>query len=302
MVTVGSSAAAAHHAVGLRMLFSIVTPTRNSLHDLKRCVGSVRAQSPVAYEHLPQDAVSADGTPEWLAEQSDLKAVSQADAGMYDAINRGWARSKGDVLSWLNSDEQYLPGTLDKVRKLFSLHPDVDVVWGDAIVVLSNGDPVSARREIPLRKRYIVNSCLNAMSCTMFFRRRLLEKGLLIFDRDFRSAGDMDLILRLLEAGVGFLHTREYLSLFGLSGSNLSLQSGSEREVQEIRRRHGGARSAALRHFLVAGRRVERLLRGCYAHRDVSYRFAIDEIPHYRDVFAPDIGGRYSASSIAPAT
>jgi glycosyltransferase involved in cell wall biosynthesis len=91
--------------------FSIATPTRNALEQLKRCVGSVRGQKSVSYEHLVQDAMSSDGTPQWLSAQSDIAAVSENDSGMYDAINRSWNRSRGKILSWLNSDEQsLLPG------------------------------------------------------------------------------------------------------------------------------------------------------------------------------------------------
>ena len=51
---------------------------------------------------------------------------------MYDAINRGFARASGDIVCWLNSDEQYLEGTLAKVADYFETHPDIDVLFGDA--------------------------------------------------------------------------------------------------------------------------------------------------------------------------
>ena len=83
--------------------FSIATPTRNALDKLRRCVGSVRGQAGVTLEHLVQDARSDDGSPAWLQLQAQqdprLQPISAADAGMYDAINRAWARSNGRVLS-----------------------------------------------------------------------------------------------------------------------------------------------------------------------------------------------------------
>jgi len=148
--------------------FSIATPTRNSLEKLKRCVGSVRGQKEVTFEHIIQDATSTDDTPAWLESQSNLMAISEKDAGMYDAINRAWARSNGDFLSWLNSDEQYLPGTLAKVQAYFDTHPDVDVVFGDYIVTDPDGHPIALRREIPFRKIYVANSFLNMQSATIF--------------------------------------------------------------------------------------------------------------------------------------
>ena len=283
------------------MLFSIVTPTRNNLPDLRRCVGSVRGHDAVAREHLIHDAVSSDGTREWLASQAGIDALSEPDAGMYDAINRGWARSKGDILSWLNSDEQYLPGTLARVQELFSSHPTVDALWGDAIVVSPSGVPIAARREIPLRRLYVVNGFLYSLSCTMFFRRRLLDNGLLAFSKTSRYAGDMELVLRLLEANVQFLHTPHYLSLFGFSGDNMCLRSEAESEAEAIRRKHGALPGRSLRRIVLAGRLIERFVRGSYASRDIAFLFATDEIPKYREVVASGIGGRLDSARVAVA-
>src|SRR5262245_66550074 len=115
------------------MRFSIATPARNSLWTLRRAVGSVRGQGPVPLQHLVQDACSNDGTPEWLALQRDLDARSEPDGGMYDAIGRCWRRADGEILSWLNADEQYLPGSLERVAAAFAADPSIDVVWGNAI-------------------------------------------------------------------------------------------------------------------------------------------------------------------------
>lgn len=154
--------------------FSIATPTRNSLDRLRRCVGSVRGQRGVTLEHLVHDARSEDGTPAWLAAQAGLLGISEADGGMYDAINRAWARSTGKFLSWLNSDEQYLLGTLAKVEAFFDAHPDVDVVFGNYIVADAQGRPVALRREIPFRRitqstAFFIRSparCFIAAACT----------------------------------------------------------------------------------------------------------------------------------------
>lgn len=151
------------------MKFSVITPTRNAIDKLKRCVGSVRGQTGVAIEHIIQDACSTDGTPDWLAAQPDVLARSEPDAGMYDAINRGWGRASGDIFSWLNSDEQYLPGTLEKVAGVFERNPDVDLIYGDALVVDATGNLLAARREIRLSRTYIANSFLNAFHAPRFF-------------------------------------------------------------------------------------------------------------------------------------
>lgn len=278
--------------------FSIATPTRNSLDKLKRCVGSVRGQRGVTLEHLVQDAQSSDGTPAWLSEQHGLQAVSEPDAGMYDAINRAWARSHGEFLSWLNSDEQYLPGTLAKVQEFFDAHPEVDVVFGDYIVADLQGRPVALRREIPFRRIYAANSFINTASCTLFFRRRLHDQGLLNLDRNYRYCADKDLVLRLAAAGKVIRRIPEYLAVFGIDGTNLSTHPQMDEEAELIRCANGAFRMEALRQLVLVGRRIERLLSGGYRRDHIRYHYAVDETPHYVEYEAANLGGRYSLADI----
>ena len=274
--------------------FSIATPTRNALDKLKRCVGSVRGQRDVTLEHLIQDAQSTDGTPEWLLRQADMPAVSEKDAGMYDAINRAWARSRGEFFSWLNSDEQYLPGTLAKVAAYFDAHPEVDVVFSDYIVADLQGRPVALRREIPFCRAYVANGFLNMQSATIFYRRHLWDSGLLRLDSQYRYAADKDLILRIAASGAVIRHIPEYLAVFGIDGTNLSTHPQMAQEVEKIRLVFGAFRSKVLRQLVMLGRRIERLLSGGYRSETIRYRYAVDETPRYIEVTATNLGGRYS--------
>lgn len=278
--------------------FSIATPTRNSLEKLKRCVGSVRGQKGVALEHIVQDAQSSDGTQEWLLTQAELNSITERDDGMYDAINRAWSRSQGEFLSWLNSDEQYLPGTLEKVQAYFDANPNVDVVFGNYIVIDEHGRPVALRREVPFRSIYVTNSFLNTASATLFFRRHLWEKGLLKLDCQYRYAADKDLILRLAASGAVIKHIPEYLSLFGIDGTNLSTHPQMEQEAESIRLANGAFKSQVMRQIVLLGRRIERFISGGYRLQNAQYRFAIDEIPHYVEFEAANMGGRYTLANI----
>ena len=281
-----------------KVQFSIATPTRNSLGKLRRCVGSVRGQTGVTLEHLVQDARSDDGSPAWLhaqaAQDPRLQPVSAADAGMYDAINRAWARSGGRLLSWLNADEQYLPGALQRVQVFFDSHPNVDVLFADYLVADAAGRAVALRREIPLRRFNVVNSFLNTQSCTMFFRRTLLERGALKLDSTYRYAADKELVLRLLDGGARFAHLPEVLAVFGVDGNNLSTHARMEQEAEAIRLAYGGFRWPPLRMLALGARRAERALRGGYRRIDFRYQYALDEVPHYADYQARALGGRYT--------
>jgi len=289
--------------VSAPLLFSIATATRNDLTKLRRCVGSVRGQAVVSAEHIVQDACSSDGTPQWLAKQDDLIAVSETDHGMYDAIHRGWHRGHGQYLSWLNADEQYLPGTLAFVHEWFKANPMVPVLYGDYLVARADGSAVALRREIPFRRAYVVNGFLHAASCTLFFRRELWDRGLLRFDDSLRYAADKDLILRLHGAGVPIVHVPRVLAVFGIDGSNLSTHPEMEAEAELVRRRHGALVSRALRKVVMLGRSTERLVSGGYRRQDFAYRYAVDEQPLYREIIARRLGGRYTlADGVAPLT
>ncbi len=278
------------------MLFSIITPSFNGLSKLKRAVGSVRGQAGVEREHVIQDAASEDGTVEWLKGQPDLSWKSEKDSGMYQAINRGWSRAKGGVLSWLNVDEQYLPGTLALAEKMLRENPDAEVIFGDTIIVGPAGDPLAARREIPLRAFYVKNSFLYSLSCSVFFRRSLWDRGLLRFDETYRNAGDAELMMRLLTHGVKVRHIGRYFSLFGVDGNNLTvrLAENMEKEGGRIREQYQAFRNPHFRRLVRLGRIAERLLSGCYREADLDYDFATDEKPNYRRVSAKKVTGRFT--------
>ena len=92
---------------------------------------------------------------------------SQKDDGMYDAINCGWNRASGDILCWLNHDEQYLPGTIEHIADMFNKYPDVDVIY-DMIVVDPSGNSLAARRRIPLREFYVKHDFLYTAFLALF--------------------------------------------------------------------------------------------------------------------------------------
>ena len=74
-----------------------------------------------------------------------LKIFSEPDAGMYDAVNRGLARSSGDLSAYLNSDDQYLPSTLTTVAEFFEENPSTEMLFGDALVVDPDGRYLCSR-------------------------------------------------------------------------------------------------------------------------------------------------------------
>jgi glycosyltransferase involved in cell wall biosynthesis len=141
------------------MSFSIVTPSFRQPEWLRLCLASVAdqaagahgaddrpgADAAVTVDHVVQDACSGEAVRAVCAEFPNVRLFQERDAGMYDAVNRGLRRGTGDICAYLNCDEQYLPGTLAAVQSYFRQHPEVDLLFGDVVVVDPAGHYVCSR-------------------------------------------------------------------------------------------------------------------------------------------------------------
>jgi len=266
------------------MKFSIITPSYEMLDWLKCCVSSVRDQEGVEVEHVIQDACSGDGTPEWLAGQRDVDGVSEPDEGMYDAINRGLRRATGEILAYLNCDEQYLPGSLARVADYFRKHPEVDVVFGDFVMVGGDGE-FRAYRKVLCPSAYLTRvHTMPVGTCGTFFRRLVLDRHGLYFDTDYKSIADKVWALALVKSGVRMALLDEYTSAFGITGSNLAFTPMSLEE--------GGRYNRGIPRLLRLGRpfaqvlfRLRKWRRGSYRQAPFDYSIYTRQEPEKRRTF-----------------
>src|SRR5581483_8595844 len=158
------------------MRFSIITPSFRGSRWLKLCIPSVADQG-VELEHIVQDSCSDDGTQDWLPQDRRVKAFVEKDKGMYDAVNRGLKRATGDILAYINCDEQYLPSALLDVQNFFEKNPEVDVVFADTVVIDPKGQFLCYRKAlVPQRAHSIIGGSLAILTCATFFRRRIIDE------------------------------------------------------------------------------------------------------------------------------
>jgi glycosyltransferase involved in cell wall biosynthesis len=238
---------------------------------------SIVDQRGIEIEHIVKDAGSTDGTVEWLQTSKDLSYQVRKDAGMYDAINQGIDLAQGDIITYLNCDEQYLLNSLRRVVDFFGEHPNIDLVFGDVLLVTPDGNLIAYRKGYPLRWYYVASSHLYVFSCALFFRREIFDSGLR-FDKTYKSIGDRDLVVRALRQGVRVAHLKRYLSVFTMTGSNLSANTMSKSERQRY------AKSLpfwlkALRIPINMLRLVEKSLHGAYRQEmPISYRIYTDDL------------------------
>jgi len=128
---------------------TIVTPSYNQAAFLRRTLASIHDQAYPNLEHIVIDGGSTDGSTDIIGEYAPRLAywVSERDRGQSDAINKGFARATGAVLTWLNSDDVLLPGALRAVGQIFAQYPAIDWLTGRP----ANIDAADALRVFPQR-------------------------------------------------------------------------------------------------------------------------------------------------------
>jgi glycosyltransferase involved in cell wall biosynthesis len=209
--------------------FSIVTPSFRNSKWLQLCIPSVADQEGVTFEHIVQDSCSDDGTQDWLPRDRRVRAYIEKDEGMYDAVNRGYRRSQGEILAYLNCDEQYLPGALKAVNDFFEGHPDVDVVFADTVVTDANGDYICHRPSLTPLEHHMWY-CAVALTCALFVRRRVVTERGLFFDSRWRDIADMFWLQELAKRNVKMGVLRRFTSVFADTGENMNLKPNARRE------------------------------------------------------------------------
>jgi glycosyltransferase involved in cell wall biosynthesis len=270
---------------------SIVTPSFNQRAYLEATLDSVLSQEYPGLEYVVVDGGSDDGSAAVIEERADRLSwwVSEADAGLYDALNKGFAHTSGEVMGWINSSDLHYPWTLQTVAEIFSQLPDVQWVMGMSSRFSGSGGPRSVRAG-----RFNVYDVLAGdyrwiQQESVFWRRELWERAGGRLDDRLRRAADFELWLRFLRLAPLY-HVETILGGWRVHDDHLGELGGgrysSEAEEiagrfaaaapQRLRRRAGLVRAAGRagdRDHLV-GRTMHKLgVWPWYAHPKVVFDF-----------------------------
>ena len=262
------------------MKFSIITPSFRNSAWLKLCIASVADQSGVELEHIVQDAVSDDGTLDWLPRDPRVKAFVEKDGGMYDAVNRGYRRATGDILAYLNCDEQYLPGALAAVGQCFKAHPQVDVVLAGSIVTDGDGKYLCHRHSLVPNRRHVWFR-FPILTCGIFIRRNVIQERGLYFDTRWRDLGDFHWVLALMRAQVPMTVCDTFTSAFADTGENMNLKPNAIREKAETDQMIPGW-LLLLKPLWIVSHRLRRLRAGHFRLPATRYAIYTRQSPEQR--------------------
>jgi len=178
-------------------LVSIITPTLNRARLLEATIWSVRRQTYPNLEHIVVDGGSTDGSLEMLRRferEYPLRWVSEPDAGMYAAINKGMRMASGGIVAYLNSDDLYVPWAVEVVVEHFRRHPEVDFAYGASVAVDDDTGVQTMQFEPPFNLDHIRRSGFLCQPAV--FWRASAGAAVGPFDESLRYAADIDFWMR----------------------------------------------------------------------------------------------------------
>lgn len=234
---------------------TLVTPSYNQAAFIARTLESVLQQGYPKLEYVVQDGNSPDGTRHILAafSQSGVVVRSEADGGQGDALNRGFAGSRGEIMAYLNSDDLLLPGSLHLVGRYFRDHPEVDVVYGNRLII-DETDAEVGRWILPAHDPDVLRFVDYVPQETVFWRRRLWERTGAHIDATMQFALDWELLLRFQDVGAVMHHLPDLIGIFRVHPQQKSQALLRQRGAQEmalLRARYGkpGRRRRTMLHW-----------------------------------------------------
>jgi glycosyltransferase involved in cell wall biosynthesis len=224
-------------------LVSVVTPSFNQAAFLEATIESVVAQDYPNLEYIIIDGGSTDGSLEIIGRyESNLAySCSEPDAGQTEAINKGFARARGEILAWLNSDDVYRPHAISAAIKALEMHPEAGMVYGQADYIDENGATVGRFPSAITDLRRLRQGYVHIPQQAAFFRASLWRLvGPL--DLSFYFAMDYDLWVRIASISP-ILYVREVWAGFRLHSDAKTLAAAARcwPEMWRVHRREGGS-------------------------------------------------------------
>jgi glycosyltransferase involved in cell wall biosynthesis len=235
---------------------SIVTPVFNSIRWIELCVRSVRhALQGQSYEHIVVDGGSTDGTLEYLKQQQDIRLILGPDKGMYDALNKGMAATRGRILGHLNADEQYdRAGLAQALQKLEQ--SEADAVFGPTIMLDGQLNFLYLFNQITVPRPIDADWHMPIQTCSFLFRRKIWERC--PYPAEYRVVGDHVWFRRQMKLGLNLFSVRKPIGIFTWHQDDIAKRIGphNENALADVNRKSPRMRLAKI-HF-----RIRHLLEG----------------------------------------
>ncbi|MGA2362505.1 MAG: glycosyltransferase family 2 protein [Candidatus Aminicenantales bacterium] len=219
---------------------SVVTPSYNQGLFLEETIRSVINQDYPNLEYIIIDGQSTDSSIDVIKkyEKSISYWVSEKDRGQSEAINKGFAKSSGEILAWLNSDDVYNAGALFAVARYFMAMPFADVIYGFHYDINQKGRVIRKGFYYPFIKEFFKVG-INICQPTAFWRRRVWNQcGPL--DMQLHYCMDFDFFSKALNSGFNIKSVPFLICKFRYheSSKGITQKSGFRSESYILQKKH----------------------------------------------------------------
>ena len=207
---------------------SLVTPSYNQGKYLHECIDSVLIQNYPNLEYVIMDGGSTDDSVEIIKKYEKHLTFwqSRPDGGQYAAIDEGFRKTTGEIMTWLNSDDIFHPNAFFTVAGLFLLRNDVEWITGRSNTLDEQGkqywicEYLTPFARLKYLKKEFMNPCIQQEGT--FWRRRLWQRAGSSMRIDLDFAGDLELWTRF------FRYSRLYSADALLAGYRLQPKSKAQ--------------------------------------------------------------------------
>jgi glycosyltransferase involved in cell wall biosynthesis len=180
---------------------TIITPSFNQVKYLEATILSVLNQNYPNLEYIIIDGGSTDGSVDIIKKYAKKLHfwVSEPDKGLYDALQKGFNYSTGDIMAWLNSDDLYHPNALITIADLFNNFPQINwlttvpTLFDEKGRIVNISNPQKAQWS---KFRFYTGDYGWIQQESTFWRRALWQKSGAQLNTNLHFAGDFDLWLR----------------------------------------------------------------------------------------------------------
>jgi len=183
---------------------TIITPVFNGQQFIGQCIQTVISQQYPGGEHLIIDGGSTDATldiiRQYAAKYPHIRWISEKDNGQSDAMNKGIRAAAGEIISFLNVDDYYEPGVLERVGEIFERLPEPSLVVGNCNVWNSDGKLLYVNKPADLRLEDLLSGKPFPVNPSAYFYHKSLHQVIGMYDEGENYALDLDFLLRAVQA------------------------------------------------------------------------------------------------------
>lgn len=237
---------------------SIITVVFNNLAGLKHTYQSIKSQSSTDFEWLVVDGGSTDGTTAWLTDLAaqNMRFISEKDAGLYDAMNKGLKMATGKFVWFMNSGDSIF--SFDTVQLLLEQATGKDVLYGETMLVDEKNTELGIRSEKTTRvlpkKMTRFSMIMGMVVCHQsFIPQRSLAPA---YNLTYRFSADIDWVISCLENASSIHNCEVILSNYLVGGLSAQNQKTGWKERWKIYVAHYGFVYTLLAHIYIAFRYV----------------------------------------------